>query len=382
MRNNSRKTFLLFVVSSSLASLSHSLWYTLFPLHLERRGFQLWEIGFASSLTTTLFFILALPAGLIVDIMPIRFSLVLAAIAQTAMLHTLKDVTASLLVISIAVYTFFVTLRGQASLRLLSRLGSRGWALKYSAFLFISSLTNVIGPYLSGLLVQQAGFDELFTISEAVLLASAPIAAMVDFREPRQEHTSRLRVVWHTAHSPELLLLTFSLALHDFSVFSVMSYTTLFQLNVVGLTPYEVGSLVSLGSAFSLVSQLLAGYFTDRIGAKAALALHYAGVSAGYALMGFSRDLRSLAAAVIIQNIAFPFDMPARRKILTFLAHESVVATVNGLSDLVVGVTALPSPLLGSYLWNTAGPRTMLVCGAALNLTALAPLAMLREKRE
>ncbi|MEM2218045.1 MAG: MFS transporter, partial [Thermofilaceae archaeon] len=320
MKSEARKVFSLFIVSSSLASLSHSLWYTLFPLYLERRGFQLWEIGFASSLATTLSFILALPAGFIADIASLRSSLVLAAIAQTITLHLLKDASTSLLVVSIAAYTFFATLRGQVSLRLLSMLGSRGWALKYSAFLFFSSLASVIGPYFSGLIVQQTGFDELFTISETVLLASTPIAAMVNFHESRQERTSRLKVVWRTAHSQELLLLTFSLALHDFSVFGVMSYTTLFPLNVLKLTPYEIGSLASLGSAVSLASQLLAGYFTDRIGAKAALAFHYVGVSAGYALMGLSRDFKSLATAVIVQNIAFPFDMPARRKILTFLA--------------------------------------------------------------
>lgn len=382
MKNEARKIFSLFIISSSLASLSHSLWYTLFPLYLERRGFQLWEIGFASSLTTTLSFILALPAGFMVDITPIRSSLVLATIAQAATLHLLKGAGTSLLVASIAAYTFFATLRGQVSLRLLSMLGSRGWALKYSAFLFFSSLVSVIGPYFSGLIVQQTGFDELFTISEVLLLVSTLIAAAVNFHESIQKHTSRLRVVWHTAHSRELLLLTFSLALHDFSVFSVMSYTTLFQLNVLQLTPYEIGSLASLGSAVSLASQLIAGYFTDRTGAKAALAFHYIGVSAGYALMGLSRDFKSLAAAVIVQNIAFPFDMPARRKILTFLAHNSVIATVNGLSDAVVGAVTLPSPLLGSYLWDITGPRTMLICGSVLNLTALAPLAMLKERQE
>jgi len=47
-----------------------------------------------------------------------------------------------------------------------------------------------------------------------------------------------------------------------------------------------------------------------------------------------------------------------------------------------VGLVALPSPLLGGWLWYGVGPRATLAACAALNLTAFLPLALLREERE
>ncbi|MEM4919433.1 MAG: hypothetical protein QW518_08855, partial [Thermofilaceae archaeon] len=69
-----------------------------------------------------------------------------------------------------------------------------------------------------------------------------------------------------------------------------------------------------------------------------------------------------------------------RRKLLSYMAPPSSVATANGLSDAVVGLVAAPSPLLGSFSWSSFGARWAFGLGAALNLLALAPLAKLRER--
>ncbi|MEM0226236.1 MAG: hypothetical protein QXF46_05120, partial [Thermofilaceae archaeon] len=70
-----------------------------------------------------------------------------------------------------------------------------------------------------------------------------------------------------------------------------------------------------------------------------------------------SRSYGTLALAVVLQNVFLPLDMPARRKLLSYMAPPSSVATANGLSDAVVGLVAAPSPLLGSFSWSSLGAR-------------------------
>ncbi|MEM1641279.1 MAG: MFS transporter [Thermofilaceae archaeon] len=375
-RNGLPPPFVLHTLASSFA---HALWYTLFPIYLRSLGLPLAEVGLASSLPLTLSFVLALPAGIVADALPARRALILATGGQAAivaLLPSLKSpaVTASLLFS----YTFLSTLRGQSSLRVVaSRANRSDMGTWYSLYLLASGASAAVGSYLSGVITEREGFTPLYRLSAiAFALSALPLTRL------EQIHGSRARERIKLEHlkSAGFFELTLSLSIHDFAVFSVMPYTALFQREILGLSTYEIGTLAALGTVVSQVFQPVAGLVTDRLGSRLALALHYVGVSAGYALMAVSRSYGTLALAVVLQNVFLPLDMPARRKLLSYMAPPSSVATANGLSDAVVGLVAAPSPLLGSFSWSSLGARWAFGLGAALNLLALAPLAKLRER--
>ena len=370
-----------FLATASAAAVAHALWYTLFPIYLRSSAMELWLVGVISSLTLTLSFVLALPAGVAADAMPTRAALALASAGQLSSLLLVPLTSHPLpLLASVAAYTFFMTLRGQVSLRLLAASGSRrSWGTTYSAYLLLVGASGVAGTYLSGPLVERRGFSAVYLASAALFLLTLPLSRFVE--NVPGSSGRRAAGSARALRDGSFARLTASLALHDLAVFSAMSYVQIFQREVVGLTPSQISLLAALGSAVSQAAQLGAGYFADRFGAKRALALHYLGVSAGYALMGAGSSFEDLLAATLVQNLLLPFDMPARRKLLSSIAPESAVATVNGLSDAIVGLVALPSPLLGGWLWYGVGPRAMLAACAALNLTAFLPLALLREER-
>lgn len=371
-----------FLALATIATFAHALWYTLFPIFLRAQRMELWQAGLASSLALTLSFVLALPAGVLVDVVPLKLALVAASAGQLATLllipHLLHPVPLSA---AVSAYTFFMTLRGQASLRLLAAGGShRSWGTTYSVYLLLTGVSSVAGSYLSGPLVEKEGFGAVYALASALFLAATPLSFVVE--DPRCGRGRRAALKLKVLARSGFASLTASLALHDFAVFSATSYVQIFQREVVGLAPSQVSLLSAVSSAVSQAVQLGAGYFADRFGSRKSLALHYLGVSAGYALMGVSDSFEDLLAAIVVQSLFLPFDLPARRKLLSLMAPGDAVATVNGLSDAVVGLVALPSPLLGGWLWYSAGPRGMLAICAALNLTALLPLASFREGGE
>ena len=369
-----------FLLATALATTAHSLWLTLFPLFLDERGFQLWEVGVTSGLTYTLIFISALPAGLASDAVSTRAALIASSLIQLASLYAMVNApSASLLALLLIVYSFSLAVRRQAAVRLVATLSGVGdRAFKYSLYLLATGLANALGSYLSGLVVEEWGYARLFSLSELLLLASALAALRIE-GAPRGR-LPRLRAIKKVALSREMVLLTSSLSIHDFSVFMCLPYVALFQRKVVGLTPYQIGVLSALTTATSQLAQLVAGIFADKFGARASLALHYTGVSAGYALTALSNSFEELALAALVQGLSMPFDMPARRKLLTLIASPEVVATSSGLADTVVGIATLPSPLLGSYIWGYASPRAMMLCGAAVNMIALLPLNALKRE--
>lgn len=372
-----------FLAVASASTFAHAIWYTLFPIYLRSNAsLALWQAGFISSLTLTLSFVLALPAGVLADAVSTRAALVLASAGQLSALLLIPLLLHPLaLLASVAAYTFCLTLRGQVSLRLLAASGlRRSWGTTYSVYLLLTGVSGVIGSYLSGPLVEQRGFSVVYLASSALFLFTLPLSYAVE-KVPGSSGQQAVRNI-EVLKNGSFARLTASLALHDLAVFSVSSYVQIFQREVVGLSPSQISLLTALGSAVSQAAQLGAGYFADRFGARKALALHYLGVSAGYAMMGVGARFEDLLAATLVQSLFLPFDIPARRKLLLFMAPENAVATVNGLSDAIVGLVALPSPLLGGWLWYGMGPRNMLAACAVLNLTAFLPLASLKEVSE
>jgi len=372
-----------FLALASAATFAHAVWYTLFPIYLRSSApLELWQVGVISSLTLTLSFVLALPAGVVADAISTRTALILASAGQTAALLLIPLALHPLpLLASVATYTFCLTLRGQVSLRLLAASSvRRSWGSTYSVYLLLTGASNVIGSYLSGPLAERKGFGTVYLVSAVLFLLTLPFSYLVE-RVPGNSGRRAVRNL-KALQDGSFARLTASLALHDLAVFSASSYVQIFQREIVGLSPSHISLLTAIGSAASQAAQLGAGYFADRFGARKALALHYLGVSAGYAVMGIGDSFEDLLVATLVQSAFLPFDMPARRKLLSLMAPENAVATINGLSDAVVGLVSLPSPLLGGWLWYCVGPRGMLAACAALNLTAFLPLARLRDGSE
>lgn len=367
-----------FVLHTLISSFAHSLWYTLFPIYLRSLGLPLAEVGLASSLPLTLSFVLALPAGVVADTLPARSALIAATGGQAAIVALLPSLQSPIATASLLFsYTFLSTLRGQSSLRIVtSRSNQSDMGTWYSMYLLASGASAAVGSYLSGFITEKFGFTSLYRLSALAFTSSIP--PLTRLEQPASGGV-RGRIKLGHLRNAGFVELTLSLSIHDFAVFSAMPYTTLFQREVLDLSTYEIGVLAAMGTVVSQAFQPVAGLVADRLGSKLALTLHYAGVSAGYALMSLSHSFSELALAVALQNVFLPLDLPARRKLLSYMAPPTAVATANGLSDAVVGLVAAPSPLLGGFSWYSLGARWAFMLAAGFNLLALAPLAKLKE---
>lgn len=370
-----------FIVVAALTGMANSLWMTLFPVFLDAVGFQLWEVGLASSLLNALIFMTALPAGLLADRVSVRVMLASSTIAQALLLYMIRSVNAMpLLVLGLIAYSFSQSLGNQSGIRLVTAAtGPERRGLVYSIYMLVGGVAGIAGSYLSGYIVERYGYFQLFQLAIALLLLAS--AASLAIRHARTG-TRPKRVLAEYMARREYLLLVAAISVHDFAVFASGAYVSLFQKKVVGVSEYEIGLLVAIQNSLMQATQVVAGYLTDRVGGVAVLTTHFLGVSLAYYLVGVSGSFQDLLLASLVQGFFFAFDMPARRKLLSMIAPVEVFGAINGLADTVVGFAILPSPFIGSYIWTAFSPRLLMSYSALVNLAAVAPLLLLGKRLE
>jgi len=74
-------------------------------------------------------------------------------------------------------------------------------------------------------------------------------------------------------------------------------------------------------------------------------------------------------------------DMPARRSLMVeFSDEKNGKGTVIGSLDAISGLTGIPPPLLGGFLWAQLGASAPFLAASAANSLAVAPLLAMRRR--
>ena len=354
-----------------------ALWLTLLPLYLDARGLSPEEAGFAFSLVTAMAFLTALPAGVLIDVA--SWGLVAACgsllfILLTILSEYIESFAAAVALTSLA--GLCVAIYNQSTASVVSQqvsLSRRGRA--FSAVFWATHASNVAGAAVAGLLAASLGYSAINHLSSAVFALSAALALLGASRGRRRRGVLSVRAI----RSKKLWLLNAALVLHDSGVYMVVPFTALFLKYYVGISDPEYAFLVSARSAALFATQLPVGLLIDRMGAVPPLLAHVLGFSACAGLLLRSQHLLDAIIAFIAWGLVITLDTPARRYLLTRLAPSGLEASISGLSDTIVGLATLLSAYAGSRLWTWLGGWGPIAVGAAVNLLALVPLALLAK---
>lgn len=245
----------------------------------------------------------------------------------------------------------------------------------------------VIGPLVAYLLVallvanrqspSPAEFTRIFLIASIPALL-AVLVAIFFMRESPVVRTHQITEV------PKLSLRGFDsnfkrflLVLALFTLSNSSDSFLILRAVDAGVSVALVPLLWAAHHGMKVLSSLLGGDLSDRIGRKRLIVsgwILYAAVYAGFA---FATNIASLWILFLIYGIYFGLVEGAEKALVADLVRPEQRGTAYGLYNLAFGITVFPASLMMGMIWDWKGPTTAFLVSAFMGATAAVLLLIL-----
>ena len=227
-------------------------------------------------------------------------------------------------------------------------------------------LGQILGPLLGGVAASVWGLRAVFLVNAA----SKTVVALITLRllketrpEPRSKPSGGRRA------EPGVSILSV-IATRDFLVLAITTFSvTLMAIGIfhslfplagqvqAGLDAGQIGALMSIAGAITLVGALPNGILTDRFGRKRSLVPGLVLTGAAATLMAIGDDFTSLILAVSVFGVAQAMTQGTTQTLALDLAPEEQRGTFLGIWSLSQGAGAAAGPLGAGIiveLWDFA----------------------------
>lgn len=174
---------------------------------------------------------------------------------------------------------------------------------------------------------------------------------------------------------------TFKYYLAIVALFTLSNSTDAFLLlraEQSGIAPATLPLLWMVLHFSKVVSSLIAGDLSDKIGRKKMIAagwLLYALVYAGFAFVGSAWQAWSL---FVIYGVYFGMTEGVEKALVADLVPNEKRGTAFGLYNLAYGITVFPASLIFGLFWNQFGAPTAFLVSAAISAVACIALLTVR----
>ena len=259
-----------------------------------------------------------------------------------------------------------------------------------SAFSYIEMLRavgSVFGPIIGWLMWLFYGIKSPFLFAFTMYLLSL-IGVFLLLKETHkgEKHTrtfpwklSEIKQIHHSLpDSRSLYMLVLAQIIISFGVSIGGSISIQYALETIG-AKYELGIIVSLPTAISIIVMIYAAMITDRVGRIPPLLAHEILVVAtqfGYALAQAPIHLILVSILGGIGTIG----VPGFRALQTELMPQEHRVKLLSLYSFISVLAATPGPLISGLLWDSIGPRMMFVISGFLVIpTAIVVYTSVKE---
>ncbi len=252
-------------------------------------------------------------------------------------------------------------------------------------------LGAVLGPVAAFILLLIFAADTqnptLGEYQQVFLFASVPVVlgllVIIFFVKEKTTHTDV------DAHPPSLSLAGFDGNFKRFLVvialFTLSNSTDAFLLlraSDAGISPVMLPLLWMTLHVSKVISSLIGGDLSDKLGRKAVISagwLIYAVVYAGFAFVDSAWQAWVL---FIIYGIYFGLTEGVEKAFVADMVSENQRGTAYGLYNLAFGITVFPASLLFGLAWNQFGPATAFLASACVSVAAILLLTTVKAEKE
>ncbi|MCX8198054.1 MAG: MFS transporter [Candidatus Micrarchaeota archaeon] len=151
--------------------------------------------------------------------------------------------------------------------------------------------------------------------------------------------------------------------------FSLSYFSFAFMLaraSELGVPAHDIMLLYAIFNVAYLLASVPAGWVSDRIGGKTAIALSFFLYALALAGFSFLSDFAHLAALFALCGIFASADESANKAYISSIAGERSAATALGAYSSAVGLFYLPANLAAGLVWSAAGAPAAFLLAALI----------------
>jgi MFS family permease len=244
----------------------------------------------------------------------------------------------------------------------------------------------VIGPLIGYVLVlifvAKASSPTMGEFSKIFLAASVPafmavLVAIFFMRESPVHATADAPVAKLSLRGFDSNFKRFLLVLALFTLSNSSDSFLILRATESGVSVAMVPLLWAAHHGSKVLSSLLGGDLSDRLGRKRLIVSGWVLYAAVYAGFAFATQTISLWILFLIYGIYFGLAEGAEKALVADLVRPDQRGTAYGLYNLAFGVTVFPASFLMGMIWDWKGPAVAFLVSAVMGATAAALLLIL-----
>ena len=240
----------------------------------------------------------------------------------------------------------------------------------------------IIGYVLVVLFVANSRLPTTGEFSKIFIVASIPallavIVAVVFMRESPVKAPRGTEVVKLSLRGFDSNFKRFLVVLALFTLSNSSDSFLILRAIDSGVSVAMVPLLWAAHHAMKVLSSLLGGDLSDRLGRKRLIVSGWVLYAAVYAGFAFATNKASLWVLFLIYGIYFGLVEGAEKALVADLVRPEQRGTAYGLYNLAFGITVFPASLLMGMIWDWKGPATAFLISAFMGATAAVLLLIL-----
>jgi MFS family permease len=267
----------------------------------------------------------------------------------------------------------------------------------YGAYRMITSTPQMVAPIVGGLVMDWVGYEQgirvfmvlSFLISILVTwYRSRMLRETLSFEDRPGSGGRRrigvmesLRSVFTMSRSVKAMVLVAFLG--SFGTRMVMDFLTLYALKVLNFSNTQLGIVSTTGGVIALILSMPGGMLSDRFGRKPMILVSR--IVSPLSFFGITQitSFTHYYAIMVINGIGNALGGggmyaggPAWNALLAELVPREQLATTMGAIGTISGLMAIPSPIIGGWMWDEYSPKMPFYFAVVFGLISAAIFAV------
>ena len=370
-----RNLWLLFALNLAVG-FSTQLITPLFPLYLESLGASEIEIGLVLSLASILSTALMIPAGLLLNRIGSKRTLLLSvflALSPPLLISLVDDwrIVTPLYMIFNAAFSFFIVARMAI---IFDSATTRNRATLFGVMNMAWPIGGIIAPTLSGYIIQNIGWTPIFQFTTLIMAASViPTLKLSESTTSNVDNdgaSGRDSILSGKYRSFIILVILF-----HFSIGMVEGiWNTILPLylkNQILISEYLIGLFFTASSLLTLFTQIPTGRLADRFGRKRILVLSLLPLPLLFGAWLFVDDWFALLILFTVCSGLRSMTWPTSLALLADFLPLSLMGSALGIRMTSMRLGNTVAPILAGYLYSNTGHKTPFLAATILIIATL-----------
>jgi len=267
----------------------------------------------------------------------------------------------------------------------------------YGAYRMITSTPQFIAPYFGGIIMDMMGYKvgiQIFMVLSFVVSAFVTYSRWKFLKEtltiddtpsgrkrPKISLKDSLLSVFRMDRTVKVMALVTLFS--SIGMRMVFDFLSIYARDELLLTNTDLGLVRSMGGLISIILSMPAGMLSDKIGRKPLILISRTVSPIAYLSITQVTNFTQYFGVQLVNNVGNALGGggmfaggPAWNALLAELVPKDQLATVMGSMGTISGIMAIPSPVIGGWLYEEVGPKTPFYASVVFGLIGAAIFAI------